>query len=82
LQACMHKKRRPERGFGAHRNVKGGWLNRVDEKISLVALEMRVGIGFGAVVGVLIVWERARGWVMGMPSSKSQVFYGMYRLPT
>jgi hypothetical protein len=81
--ASMHaQKRRLGGGFGAKSYVKGGWLNHVDEKVPLVALGMGFGIGFGIVVGVFIVWERARGWVMGKPFNKPKAFYGMYRLPT
>ena len=67
----MHQKRILGGGLGGKSYVKGGWLNHVDEKVSLVVLEMRFRIRFGLVVGVFIVWERDMGWVMGMPFNKS-----------
>jgi hypothetical protein len=69
------------RKVGGESNVKVGWLSRVDEEVSLLALGIGMGIGFGGVVVVFIVWGRARGWVMGMPSNKPQAFYGVYRFP-
>jgi len=58
---------------------KVGWLKHVDENISLRALRMGLGIGFGGVITMFIIWKRARNWVI--PTIKPQQFYGMYRFP-
>lgn len=83
LNSCNVKKAPMGEGNnGKSKHVKVGWLSHLDEKMSLLALAMGVGIGFGGVVAMFILWKRARHWVLGLPPSKSQAFYGEYRLPT
>jgi hypothetical protein len=40
------------------------WLHQLDEQVSLFALGLGVGIGFGGVVFVMTTWEKARHWMM------------------
>jgi len=54
----------------------------MNEKISLLALAMGLGIGFGGVLAMFIAWERARNWLLGLPNNKLRSFYGVYRFPT
>ena len=61
-------------------NVRVTWLSHVDEKMSLIAVGMGTGIGFGGVVTILMLWERARHWVV--PPNMPQTFVGVYRSPT
>ena len=35
-------------------DVRIGWLSRVDENMSLIALGMGMGLGFGGVVGIFM----------------------------
>jgi len=82
LQTCQNSTKRPPMiVVGGEPNVKMGWLSRVDEKMSLRALEMGMGIGFAGVLSLFILCKRARIWVMGMPYNQPQAFYGVYRLP-
>ena len=67
------------RDTGIESNVKLGWLSCVNEEVSLIALGMGVGIGFGGVVAMLISWERERCWVLGLsPNNTQRPFYGLY----
>ena len=59
-------------------HMKMGWLEHLDEKMSLMALGIGFGIGIWGVVGVFIFFNRARHWVLGLPPKKPQLFYGMY----
>jgi len=59
-------------------HMKMGWLEHLDEKMSLMAFWIRFGIGTWGVVGVFIFFNRARHWVLGLPPKKPQLFYGMY----
>jgi len=63
-------------------HVKVDWLNRMNEKMSLIALGIGVGIGFGGVVAIFTMWQRAKCWLFGISANKPQFFYGMYRPPT
>jgi len=49
---------------GVRSNVRMGWLSHVDENMSLTALKIGIGIGFGGVVVVFMLWEKARHWVV------------------
>ena len=60
-------------------NVKVGWVRFVDEYVSLLALEMGLGIGFGGVVSMFIMWEKARHWLI---PPQRRPFYGMYKFHT
>lgn len=84
LDSCIDKENqvREADNNSNNGNVKVGWLNKVDEKMSLVSLGIEVGIGIWGVVGIFIVWERARHWVLALPPNKPQLFYGVYRFPT
>lgn len=85
LPQCNQKdksKKRMAKDNGSGRNVKTDWLSRVNEEVSLIALEIGMGIGFGAVVAMFIIWDRARCWVLGFPpNSTRRPFYGLYRFP-
>jgi hypothetical protein len=82
LDPCNKREKPQTKGDNNNNNsdVKVGWLNHVNEKISLAALRIGVGIGIWIVVGVFIVWERATRWVLALPLNKPQPFYGLYRL--
>ena len=54
------------------------WLSSVNQYISLLALGLGLGIGFIGVVSVMLLWDRARRWVM---PPKPQPFYGVYKFP-
>jgi hypothetical protein len=83
LDPCNGNKRpMTERNTSQNSNVKVGWLNHMNEKISLSALAMGLGIGFGGVFAIFIAWERARNWLLGLPHNKLRSFYGVYRFPT
>jgi hypothetical protein len=49
---------------GDRSNVKRGWLSYVDEEVSLTALTLGLGIGFGGFVAMFIAWDKARCWLM------------------
>jgi hypothetical protein len=57
-------------------DVKLGWFNHVHKKMSIVALGMGLGIGFGGVVGMFIMWEKSKLWFLG--PIRPQPFFGMY----
>jgi Leucine-rich repeat (LRR) protein len=78
LQLCKHQKRSPARDVDSQSNVKEGWLRHVDENMSLIALAMGMGIGFGGVVAMFITSKKARSWVV--PPNR-RPFYGVYRFP-
>ena len=59
--------------------VKVRCLSRVDEKMSLMALAMGFGIGFGGVVFVFVESKKARCWLL--PCNTPQPYYGVYRFP-
>ena len=61
-------------------DVKLGWFNRVDKNMSIVALGMGLGIGFGGVVGMFIMWEKAKLWLLG--PIRPQPYFGVYRFPS
>jgi len=63
---------------GTSINKGQGWLSRVNEHVSLIALGLGLGIGFSGVVSVMILWDKARLWVM---PPKTRPFYGVYRFP-
>ena len=83
LHPCNEKERPMIEGDNNSYNndVKVGWLNHVDEKMSLIALGIGAGIGIWVVVGIFFVWERATRWVLALPPNKPQLFYGVYRFP-
>jgi hypothetical protein len=80
LQACNETKKNKKKEDGAPTNVSKdwGWLNRVDEHISLIALGLGVGIGFGGIVTLIIMWDKAWHW---MVPPKIKPFHGVYRFP-
>jgi hypothetical protein len=85
IDPCSNRKEKPlieGNSTNKSNHVKVKWLTHVKENMSLVALGMGMGIGFGGVVTMFIVWERAKCWVLGLAPQKPQVFYGMYRIPT
>lgn len=67
------------RDSGGNTKTKVRWLKHLDGNMSLITLGIRMGIGFGGVVSMLILWKRPRNWLM--PPIQAQRFYGMYRLP-
>ena len=78
LQPCKHQKGSATRDDNNKSNVKEGWLTLMHENMSLIALGMGFCIGFGGVVAILIIWEKARNWLV--PPSRRH-FYGVYRFP-
>jgi len=46
----------------------------MEEHVSLIALRLRVGIGFGGVVSVMILWKKDKDWMM---PPKIQLFHGV-----
>ena len=84
LDPCSNQKENPMQKDNItieSNHVKVEWLSRLNEKMSLIALGMGVGIGFGGVIAMFIMWKRARCWVPCLSQKKPQVFYGVYRLP-
>lgn len=81
IDTCNENKRAKSEGNSCSENGKStmGWLSSVDEKMSLIALAIGLGVGFGGVIFVFVVWEKARCWVV--PTKRPQTFYGEYRLP-
>ena len=61
-------------------NVRVTWLSHVDEKMSLIAVGMGTWSGFGGVVVIFMLWERAKHWVV--PPNMWQPFVGLYQFPT
>jgi len=51
----------------------------MEEKMSLVALGIRMGIGFGVII-IFMSWEKAKHWIV-LPNIPEN-FYGLYRFPT
>jgi len=86
LPQCNEKNKQNKTLVGAtgkHGNIRKGWLSHVDEKVSLTALGIGVGVGFVAVVIMFITWDKARYWVVGLHSKNiRRPFYGLYRFPT
>ena len=54
------------------------WLSSVDDHVSLLALGLGFGIGFIGVVSAMLLWDRARSWMM---PPKTKPFYGVYKFP-
>lgn len=84
INICSNQKEKPIQvgnNASSSDHVKVKWLSSMNKKMSLVALGTGMGIGFGGVVVMFIVWERARCWVLGSTPKKPQVHYGLYRLP-
>lgn len=81
LDTCNENKRpkREENNTAMSGKPVVGWLSRVDEKMSLMALVIGLGIGFGGVVFAFVVWEKARHWLLS--PKRPQPFYRVYRFP-
>jgi hypothetical protein len=63
------------RDTGSESNVKPGWLSHVNEKVSLIALGMGVGIGFGGVVAMFIAGtEQGVGYWVCLPTTHKDHF--------
>ena len=83
LLPCKQKDMSMARDNGSGSNVETRWLSHVNEEVSLIAMELGAGIGFGGVVAMFIAWDRARCWVLGLPpNSTRKPFYGLYRFST
>ena len=82
LDSCNENEIQETKGYNASKssNVRVGWLSHVDENMSLIALGLGMGIGFGGVVKLIMSWERAQNWVM--PPNTPRLFLGEYRFPT
>jgi hypothetical protein len=74
LQVCNEKKKQAQKSMEG--GVSRGWLNRVEEHMSLIALVLGLGIGFSGVASVMILWKKARYWVL---QPKIKPFYGVYK---
>lgn len=44
--------------------VSQSWSSQVKKHISLIALKFGIGIGFGGVMSVMILWNKARNWII------------------
>jgi len=77
LQACNEKENQTQNSTGA--GVNQGWLAHLDKYISLNAVGIGMGIGFAGTITVMILWKKARNWVM--PPITKNPFYGMYKFP-
>jgi hypothetical protein len=63
LQACkLKRKKRTKNMVGTSSEV--GWADHLNEKISFSALWLGVGFGFGGVVGVMAMWDKAKHWMV------------------
>ena len=84
LPQCNQKDKPKKILFGQNDtwSVERGWLSRVDEEVSLVALGKRTGIGFGGIIAMFILWDKARCWIISPPNNTQKSFYGLYRFPT
>ena len=83
LDSCTEKEpMRKYDAFDKSSNVNVGWLNHVEEKISLVALATGMRIRFTGVVTVFIFCERAKYWLLYSYILQTQPFFGVYRFPT
>lgn len=80
LQPCKKMENNKERDGATCVNITKdrGWLNQVDEHVSLIALGLGLGIGFNGVVFFIIMWDKAWQWMV--PPKKS-AFYGVYQPP-
>ena len=76
LQLCNKRVNNTVEGASISKGPR--WLSRVDEHISLFALGLGLGIGFTGVVSMMILWDKARHWVM---PPKTRPFFGVYRFP-
>lgn len=80
LHACKEKEIQPKGAVKDYSISKGRkWLNHVNNVVSLIAVGLGVGIGFIAVVSVIIIWDKAKNWVM---PPRTEPFYGEYQFPT
>ena len=83
LDSCNGKKnpRREDHNNSSSTHIKVGWMEHLDDKMSLMALGIGFGIGIWGVVGVFIFCKRAKLWVLGLPPNTPRLFYGLYRFP-
>lgn len=84
LPQCNQKDKPKKMLVGDNDNmsVKRGWLSRVNEEVSLVALGIGTGIGFGGIIAMFILWDKARCWIISPPNNTQKLLYGLYRFPT
>jgi Leucine-rich repeat (LRR) protein len=68
-------------GASNNTNVKVDWLSHVKKNMSLIALEIGMGIGFGGVIIVFLSWKRARDWMIP-PNMPPEPVWGEYTFPT
>ena len=82
LDTCIENKNKngEDNNSSTRNNVQVGWLNGLNGHMPLIALGIGMGIGFGGVILVFILCERAKCWLV--PQTKPQPFYGVYRFPT
>ena len=66
LDSCNENERRVRQNDHAinSNNVRVGWVSHLDENMSLISLRLAMGFGFGGVVAIFMLWERARNWVV------------------
>ena len=82
LDTCNENERQVRKGDSATKSsdVRVGWLSRVNENMPLIALGMGMGLGFRGVVGIFMLWKRAKQWLV--PLNTPKPFLGVYRFPT
>lgn len=76
LVACTEKENQNQSTTGAI--VSQGWLTHLDKYVSLNAVGLGMGIGFTGIIIVMVLWTKARNWVVP-PVPKP--FYGVYKFP-
>lgn len=60
------------------KGVSKTWFSRVNEHVSLIALGLGTGIGFGVFVSIIMLCKKTRDWII---PPKIQPFYGVYKFP-
>ena len=66
LDPCNEIERQRRKGDNDSKscNVRVKWLSHIDENISLTAMKMGIGIGFGGVVALFMSSQRAKHWIV------------------
>jgi hypothetical protein len=82
LDSCNENERQANKDDNSSKsiNVRLGWISHVDENMSFIELGMGMGIGFGGVVIIFMLWKRSKNWVI--PPNMTRPFFWVYRFPT
>lgn len=76
LKACNEQKNQTQKSI--KESVSHGWLNHLDQYISLSAVGFGVAIGFGGMISVMVLWKKTRNWIVP-PMTKP--FFGLHKFP-